>query len=264
MTNPITIGGDPEVFVRDVSSKAIESSIGILRGTKRKPFKTEHGYVHKDNVLAEMNIKPAKSLTQWVDNVQGIMGDLEKLLGDHGKEMAIISSNIMDLKYLEHYEAAHFGCNKNENCWDLLNPIKPNAEDAGQLRTASGHIHIGFPFTDMNDQLSAVRACELFIGVGSVAMDGDARRRTLYGKAGSFRPKPYGIEYTVPSNFWLTSEMRMEWIYTAAVLAVKKRKSYSGFILDHKDEIQQTINTCDKTSADKLLRAVGVSLKEYS
>jgi len=28
-------------------------------------------------------------------------------------------------------------------------------------------------------------------------------RRKNYGRAGEYRPKPYGLEYRVPSNFWL-------------------------------------------------------------
>jgi hypothetical protein len=50
--------------------------------------------------------------------------------------------------------------------------------------------------------------------------DKDATRRQLYGKAGAFRPKPYGMEYRVLSNRWLDSEPLMRWVYNTLQTAM--------------------------------------------
>lgn len=258
MRNVITVGADPEVFVKDIATGEIQSSWGVVKGSKRNPFKTAHGFVHRDNVLAEMNVTPATSSMEFVNNVEAVLMDLEEMLGSHGKKGEIISSNLMDIKYLDHYEAARFGCNANINCWDIDRPHKPNAESAGTLRTASGHIHLGFAHGGAVDQIRAAQACELFVGLPSIAFDDDKLRRTLYGLAGSFRPKEYGIEYTVPSNFWLTSRGRMRWIYNAGRTAVNNRNHLPDISEEEANEIQTTINTCDRTKARDLCQRYGV------
>ena len=257
----ITIGADPEVFVKDGITGNIETSWGVVKGSKDKPFKTKHGFLHRDNVLAEMNVDPATTSSEFSTNVTAIMKDLTNMLSKNDKEISIISSNMMDIKYLSHYEAARFGCNTNLNCWDIDKPHKPSAEEAGELRTASGHIHIGCDFDGALDQISLAKACEVFIGLPSIAFDQDSLRRTLYGKAGSFRPKPYGVEYTVPSNFWLKNTELMRWVFRAAKAAVVNHKHFH--INEAKgEEIQHTINTCDQQQALKLCNEFGVDYPE--
>jgi hypothetical protein len=50
-----------------------------------------------------------------------------------------------------------------------------------------------------------------------------ALRRELYGKAGAFRPKPYGVEYRVLSNRWLNSEALIRWVYNQSQLGMARR-----------------------------------------
>ncbi|CAN5950618.1 unnamed protein product [Sphagnum jensenii] len=39
--------------------------------------------------------------------------------------------------------------------------------------------------------------------------------------AGAFRPKPYGVEYRVLSNRWLSNPALMRWVYNQAIAGVK-------------------------------------------
>lgn len=254
----ISVGADPEVFVKDIETGEICSSIGVLKGTKNRPFETKHGMVHRDNVLAEMNVIPAVSRPQFIKNVNNVMRDLEALLKAKGKTMAIDSSHMMDIRYLNNAEASKFGCNANFNAWELDNVWKPDPELAGNLRTASGHVHIGFNTNGKmtsDEQINVALACELFLGIPSVFHDQDSRRRELYGKAGSFRPKPYGIEYTVLSNYWLQNEDLMGKVFTGAVKAVKYRHAPVVTDEDHIRIIREAINDCDLDKATYIKEA---------
>jgi hypothetical protein len=42
----------------------------------------------------------------------------------------------------------------------------------------------------------------------------------MYGAAGAFRPKTYGVEYRVLSNAWLLSEARMRFVFKQTQTAV--------------------------------------------
>lgn len=67
-----------------------------------------------------------------------------------------------------------------------------------------GHIHLGYndievPFNGRihkykvdEQRARIVQAMDLFIGIPSVIMEPDNKRKELYGQAGAFRPKPYG------------------------------------------------------------------------
>ena len=88
------------------------------------------------------------------------------------------------------------------------------------MRTAAGHIHIGWGEDfDPQDDEHFSRCCRLVqqldagIGLASVLLDNDTERRQLYGAAGAFRPKPYGVEYRVLSNFWVLNPSYREFVW---------------------------------------------------
>jgi phiEco32-like amidoligase-type 2 protein len=60
------------------------------------------------------------------------------------------------------------------------------------------------------------------LGVPSMLMNPNSKRRALYGKAGAFRPKSYGCEYRTPDNSWLTSRDRMIYMFNNAVMGMDK------------------------------------------
>jgi hypothetical protein len=107
------------------------------------------------------------------------------------------------------------------------------------MRTAAGHIHIGWTedqdcYDKEHYTLAAriARQCDYYLGVNSLLWDKDDTRRSLYGKAGAFRPKPYGVEYRVLSNRWLTSDDLIAWVFTAAKQAVTD--AFAGFWAEDK------------------------------
>jgi hypothetical protein len=57
---------------------------------------------------------------------------------------------------------------------------------------------------------------DLFVGIPSIFMDHDptsARRRKVYGQAGRYRPKEYGMEYRSLGNFWLASPKTVKLVF---------------------------------------------------
>jgi hypothetical protein len=110
------------------------------------------------------------------------------------------------------------------NAYEDEKPLEVT-DDNEKLRTGAGHIHFGF---EGNEQLRKnlpllAKICDSFIGMPSVMMDPDpknALRRTMYGRAGEYRPQPHGFEYRTPSNFWLASGPLAGFIFGAARLAL--------------------------------------------
>lgn len=257
----LLIGADPEVFVKDIKTEQIQSSIGVLPGSKKKPYRTKHGFVHKDNVLAEFSVKPSGTKTEFVVNVEASLYDVDMLLKKKGKTFAILASYELDEEYTSHYLANEFGCEADYNVWELDAYDRIfNSGQFGNLRTAGGHIHIGFPAeVTMELQISVVKACEYYIGLPSVFMDKDTVRKSLYGASGSFRPKPYGIEYRVPSNFWLSSRILRGWIFNQAIHAYKNYHVMDALPKDAVEEIRDTINKNDIVRAYQLCDYYGIN-----
>jgi hypothetical protein len=79
-------------------------------------------------------------------------------------------------------------------------------------------------------------------------MDKGDLRKQLYGKAGAFRPKPYGAEYRVLSNFWVFDTKLTGWVYDQ----LPRILLHGADPLDGKT-IQACINNNDAKLAAKLV-----------
>ncbi|MCI0558219.1 MAG: hypothetical protein MN733_06965, partial [Nitrososphaera sp.] len=117
-----------------------------------------------------------------------------------------------------------------------------------QLRTCGGHVTVG---TDLPTRM-CIKAEDLYLGVPSVLLDGDLRRRKLYGAAGCYRETAFGHEYRVLSNFWIIDQVRCEWVYSGVqrALAAVQAALYAGideddFLEEDRDLIVAAINTGD-------------------
>jgi hypothetical protein len=78
----------------------------------------------------------------------------------------------------------------------------------------------------------------------------------MYGAAGAFRPKPYGVEYRVLSNAWLTTEDRMRFVFDQTVAAVNDLIAGKRAIEKlGEDNVVNVINVSDKHSASVWLNS---------
>lgn len=237
------IGSDPELIAIDDGGIA-RSVIGKIGGDKDKPKPTEHGWVQEDGVLAEYNIHPVESLSDWLQAHRGVRADLDTILAEHGLRTAVRASDWYDVVELQHPLARIAGCQPDYNIWIKESNIPPDLWET-QLRSAGGHIHIG---SEMDKDLM-VMSMDLYLGIPSVIMDEDTERKELYGKAGCYRDKDYGIEYRTLSNFWLRDKATMTWAYQQTERALEMHDK-----IDVPAMVEDIINSNNKEEAWNLIQ----------
>lgn len=222
-----TFGCDPEFFVSRKGQPV--SAHGLIPGNKKDPFKVPFGAVQVDGMALEFNINPAKGEAGFMRNLKSVLDSILKMVPEH--EMYALPVADFGLEYIEAQpeEAKELGCEPDYNAY--TGQANPRPQAATPFRTASGHIHIGW--TQDVDPLDPghfeacrilAKALDVGLGVPSLLWDKDDRRRQLYGKAGSFRSKHYGMEYRVLSNQWIdpTKPHLAQFVFNNAVWAVKK------------------------------------------
>jgi len=151
---------------------------------------------------------------------------------------------------MSHPGAHIWGCEPDFNAWNGHMNKKPTPP-VPNMRSAGGHVHIE---TTLNKR-HVIQACDLFLGVPSVLMDEGEMRKQLYGKAGCFRPKSYGVEYRTLSNFWIFKKKYIEWVWrsTARALNIVETIDPKEMMLLGND-IRQAVNKNDKALAQQLVK----------
>lgn len=225
-----TIGCDPEMFVRDQMTGAFVSSFGMVRGNKAKPHPVRGGAIQVDGMALEINVNPSKTQKEFLSNINLVMQQLKMQL----PPMVDIAAGVPFAEFSQEIfqnsppEATELGCDPDYNGWTGEANPRPDG-DSVNFRTAAGHIHIGWN-ADVKDPYADKehfqRCCEMakqmdyYVGIYSLLWDADNRRRSLYGKAGAFRAKSYGMEYRVPSTAWLADPALQAWVFDASLKAV--------------------------------------------
>lgn len=241
-----TIGADPELFLCDVSS--VRSVIGKVGGSKEAPraLPLGSGYaVQEDGVAMEFNIPPCGSKREFVTAIAKATGFLEKIMQDqfdlHFDKRSAVSFPDSELYAPAAFE---FGCMPDYNAWTKTENPRPKAGDKN-LRSAGGHIHIGFEGYDPHE---VVKGMDLFAGVPSVMMDHGELRKELYGKAGAFRITPYGVEYRTLSNYWVFQPMLCEWAYDCVERTLAAVRAGQSFDEDRVDILEAIDGNNRKTA----------------
>lgn len=220
-----SIGADPELFV--TNNGKLVSAYGLVPGTKEAPFKVKHGAVQVDGMALEFNIDPAFTFSEFERNITSTMNQMKAMLPE-GYEFLIEPVAEFGAEYIEAQpkEAKELGCNPDFNAYTRKENPRPDANMP--FRTASGHLHIGWTNgVDPYDKghleacYALVKSLDSWIGIPSLVWDADDKRRSLYGQAGAFRPKHYGLEYRVPSNMWLVDPVFRKTVYYNTIEAIK-------------------------------------------
>lgn len=258
----LLFGADPELFMQGVDGK-FKSVFGILPGTKEAPHKVERGAVQVDGMAAEFNIDPAATSEEFVLNLTTVMKTMEGMLpfGLVATPVAEFGAEYMSTRDEKETE---LGCDPDFNSWTGEVNTPPDA--AKTFRTGAGHVHIGWTDgANIADERhvqacnSVVKQLDFYLGLPSIFFDDDVKRRELYGKAGACRYKPYGVEYRVLSNKWLSDTALMEWVFRAATKGITDMRQGKR-LADKYGDIQDIINSSDKTLAMQIIEAEGLEV----
>jgi hypothetical protein len=239
------LGSDPEVFLQDVAGSPI-SAIGYINANKWNPMQIPDmpdGYtLQEDNVSLEYGIPPAASADEFIAHINNVMQKSLEYLPN--LSFSKLSCIVFPEAQMQHPAAHIFGCEPDFNAWTKdINP-KPTPPHP-LMRSAGGHIHV----ETTRNPLEVVRNMDLFLGVPSVLMDNGEMRKQLYGKAGAFRAKDYGVEYRTLSNFWIFKDRLMQWVWNNTQRAVDYTEDVS--VLEAR--ILDAINNNNKVEAKKLV-----------
>ena len=255
MYSKLSFGCDPEVFLVSAIDQTLKSAIGRFGGSKQDPrvILKGLGAVQEDNVAVEFNIKPVDNSTDWFNTITKVFDHVNKEAIHKGLRTVIMSSAHFPEEELAHPRARSFGCEPDFNAWtDSINPRPELTEDTLNLRTCGGHIHVGYESPTHEKDRMLIKAMDIFLGVPSIFLDGDLLRRSLFGKAGSCRYKPYGIEYRTLSNFWLGNQDYIKWVFTQTNKAIEYLNSGGKIENEDQNDIMSAINLSDQASATKI------------
>lgn len=263
-----TIGCDPELFVKDSNGKPL-SAHNLIKGTKKEPYKIGPGAYQVDGIAAEFNTDPvlADDFLAFNANVVNMLKLVEKAVKESNPDARLFLSPVLDFDqaFADSLpdEAKELGCDPDFDAYTL----EPNPRPDGDrlFRTGAGHLHIGWGAGIPTENREHLEICANFVkmldattGLVMTYIDRDPRRRELYGKAGAFRPKNYGVEYRMPSNVWLKHVAYRELVFRSIHYAIQKMRS--GYTVEKllrisPESVRTIINTGDYKSAENFIEA---------
>lgn len=255
----ISFGADPELFLKDSATKQFKSAIGLIPGSKYEPFligDNQFEAIQTDNVMVEYCQEPTLDPKKFYEDSLNIHKYIKSILPSN-LELVFQASAEFEDSELDNPLAQEFGCDPDYNAWTGKKNPAPKSQGV-KLRTAGGHLHIGYKDSTPSLNLEIIKVLDLYLTLPSLLLDPDDRRREMYGKAGAFRHKEYGVELRTLSNFWVASQEGVEWVFNNAKQAILllnasgcKVNSFMGTsdMLD----IQNAINTNNKKVAREII-----------
>lgn len=269
----LTIGSDVEVPIYNSKTGKFEFAGRYLKGDKHNPlYISDNGHsISVDNVMGEFTIPPVTNGEQLYQELQFCLDWLNSKLPDDISWQKIASANY-DPEELKDPRANQFFCDPDNNAWTGEQNNKP--QPTTTLRSAGGHIHIGFEVEDKDmmeprdrtyeDCLKVIRMCDLFLGLPSLIIDGSyasAARRTLYGAAGCFRIKPeYGVEYRTLSNFFIGDKLRCNWIHRSLMAGFAYLNKGNDLNPEQFSHIEEIINTANNDQAYSIIKQMNIPM----
>lgn len=282
----VTIGSDPELFIFNNKTKKVVSSIGLIPGHKKDAFVPEgfaEGFgLQTDNILGEFNIPPVTvnfdrpiAATEFLQHINQMKDYIRSFVKTINPDYDILcsASELIPEDQLQSDEATQFGCDPDYNVYTLGQNMAPEGTKTN-LRTTGMHIHVGYKNPTLQTSLSLIKVLDLYLGVPSVLIDTDTRRRSLYGKAGCFRLTDYGLEYRVLSGYFIKTDKLIHWAFNQTIQAINyfntclEQSSSEGSLekfnidsyLPSQESILNSINNGNKISAKRLVTKYGIEL----
>lgn len=257
----ITVGSDPEFFLIHKTVRELVPSIGKIGGTKYEPITLPQGVkVHEDNVAVEVDVKPSSSADEFVSNVHKSISAILESYPDF--ELSDVASHIFDEEELKKLPGAfEAGCEPDFDAF--TGETNQFCGFQSGLRCAGGHVHLAYEGHNFRSNIEAVMLFNIYLGVPSIILDQDKRRRELYGKASCYRTKEYGLEYRTLSNFWLFKDSYIRWVFNACekiadnIVNKKPMPEYEDIV-----EAITIINSQDAETAKKFIERLEIEMPD--
>jgi hypothetical protein len=229
-TTACYFGGDPEFFIGDPNGGILNSDkffpgkdkpIQVMRSGESTPI----GKVYFDGIQAELGFSHSTCRETVIARIALALATAQSKIAENKivlKPAARVRKAIIDQA---DPQARIFGCAPDFNAYTRSVNTPPMDASRHLYRYAGGHVHIGTSsygkldsaaMKDPENHLAFVKAFDLIVSLPLLALDnapGSKLRRTKYGKAGCFRPTPYGLEYRTPSCWWLQSPISASLIF---------------------------------------------------
>lgn len=276
MFEKLLIGSDPEMFMETPHGQFLNAFDGLakgyLKGTKYSPEITDYGAIQVDGMALEINTIPTTDPDDFNKLIEaGISDALHRF-----------PNSCLDRNSVRHFSAVYLekqpslaielGCDPDFDAWGEIGDSKQPPSMYVPFRTAGGHLHFGwtesaniFDHDHMTSCCNVIKQLDYALGMWSIKVDKlGAERRKLYGMAGSYRPKTYGVEYRVLSNFWIMFRDTRRDVFNRSVAALKALDDGVAFYEDYGDFAKKVIElgSIDK-SGESILTEVDNTLKHY-
>lgn len=282
------LGADPEFFVLDNDS-CVVNAFQYIKNSKKKPLKIGNLKFFYDNIALEANFPPANNAVDFTKAINNCIIEAKQIVKD--SKLSLQAYAVVDAQELKNSNSKEIGCEPDLDAYRFCyNKIPIKHYQSTNERCVGGHIHIGGYNTDLiNDPFFKpifVYMLDLFLGVTSVLIDNSSdnyKRRKIYGKAGTYKSKPYGIEYRVLSPFWLHNEQSINFIFhmcefifkemedglykrfwklDLSKMGAKTKQAYECFGYNC-DEVKNAINNCDINLCKKYYMFIQNFLPKY-
>ena len=256
----ILLGTDPEIFIENNKGEIV-SAVGLIEGTKHEPFPIdeEGHFIQIDNIAFEFNIPPCETAQEYIYHINHVKDYLAVIAKSHECKLSEKASGEIDPIHLQSEEAQTFGCEPDFNVY--LKDLNSSPNTNTNLRCVGGHVHIGYPDPTFEKNERIVKVFDILVTLPSLMIDNDERRRELYGKAGSFRVKDFGVECRALSNFWIHDNTLIEWVFYQTVKAVNLvlEDEDQLYIDKYSERVREAIDTNNKILAKELLLEIPIT-----
>ena len=272
LSSEVTFGADPEFFIFDPATSRRVPAWEFTKGTKEN-HEAVPGMkgidMHADGVAVEFNLppSPAKNFHRELYRAFSHFRGLVSIKGWQISNSCIETD--FDAKSLMHPLALRSGCDPdfcayNEDVTEERPPLKftPTLP-----RFAGGHIHIGYP-TEYLPRHALIKMIEGLWRSQYIYRDSQGDRQKFYGRAGTFRPKSYGVEYRSPSNYWLFGDYDDISSFTSYVISIfDKLQDRPGPLNDwyqaaRWNVLQEALNGTDNAACEKIANEILMSYKQ--